>query len=407
MLASRRYPWLVVGLLWVVAVLNYLDRQMLATMRPAMIGDFEELRSASQYGYLLSIFLWIYAFMSPVAGWIADKTNKKWIIICSLLVWSFVTSSMAFASQYNQLYWLRAAMGLSEAFYIPAALALIADYHRAGSRSLAIGIHLSGVYMGQALGGLGAVISADYSWQSCFRFFGWIGIAYSILLIFLLKNPSQPKDPLPKPNQDNPWAAFRYLLIQFPFWLILLYFMVPSLPGWIIKNWLPTLFSEKTGIPMVQAGPWTTVIVAGASFVGVIGGGYLADRWIQKDLRGRIHTSVLGLLLTVPALIGIAFGQTATFYLLGGFCFGLGFGIFDANNMPILSQFVPARCRATAYGCMNLVGISAGALSTSVLGRSLEAGSVSGLIILLVVMILFVLILVWWYLQPRVKDYVE
>ena len=162
---SKRYPWIVVALLWAVALLNYMDRQMLSTMKPSMMIDISELQSATNFGYLMAIFLWIYGFMSPVSGIIADRINRKWLIVGSLFVWSAVTFAMGYAKTFDQLYWLRAALGVSEALYIPAGLSLIADYHSDKTRSLAIGIHMTGLYMGQALGGFGATIAAEFSWQ--------------------------------------------------------------------------------------------------------------------------------------------------------------------------------------------------------------------------------------------------
>ncbi|MBI5011157.1 MAG: MFS transporter, partial [Bacteroidia bacterium] len=125
----KNYPWVVVGLLWFVVMLNYIDRQMLSTMKPSMMIDIAELQTAANFGRLMAVFLWIYAFMSPVSGIIADRLNRKWLIVASLFIWSAVTLLMGFAGSFNQLYALRAVMGVSEAFYMPAGLALIADYH--------------------------------------------------------------------------------------------------------------------------------------------------------------------------------------------------------------------------------------------------------------------------------------
>jgi MFS transporter, ACS family, D-galactonate transporter len=133
---SKKYPWIVVGLLWVVALLNYMDRQMLSTMRPSMQIDIAELQSAANFGNLMAIFLWIYGFASPISGIIADRINRKWLIAGSLLVWSVVTYAMGFAATFEQLYWLRAVMGVSEALYIPAGLSLIADFHSSKTRAL-------------------------------------------------------------------------------------------------------------------------------------------------------------------------------------------------------------------------------------------------------------------------------
>ena len=138
-----RQAWLVVALLWPVALLNYLDRQMLATMGVSIKADIVELQSAAVYGQLMGAFLWVYAFASPLGGFVADRVNRKWLIVGSLAVWSGVTLLMGTAHDFSTLLWLRRAMGISEAFYVPAGLSLIADYHRGPTRSLAVGIHMA------------------------------------------------------------------------------------------------------------------------------------------------------------------------------------------------------------------------------------------------------------------------
>lgn len=127
---KKYYPWIVVALLWGVALLNYMDRQMLSTMKSAMMIDITELESATNFGRLMAVFLWIYGLMSPVAGMIADRINRKWLIVGSLFVWSFVTLMMGYSTDFNQIYILHAIMGVSEALYIPAGLSLITDYHQ-------------------------------------------------------------------------------------------------------------------------------------------------------------------------------------------------------------------------------------------------------------------------------------
>lgn len=187
---SKIYPWIVVGLLWGVALLNYMDRQMLSTMKDAMQVDIVELQSATNFGYLMAIFLWIYALMSPVSGVIADRMSRKWLIVGSLFVWSSVTYLMGIAETFNQIVFLRALMGVSEALYIPAGLSLIADYHTGKSRSLAVGIHMTGLYTGQAIGGFGATVADAFSWHTTFHWFGIIGIAYAVILMlfYMIKN---------------------------------------------------------------------------------------------------------------------------------------------------------------------------------------------------------------------------
>jgi MFS transporter, ACS family, D-galactonate transporter len=408
---SKSYPWIVVALLWVVALLNYMDRQMLSTMKPSMQVDISELQSATNFGYLMAIFLWIYGFMSPVSGVIADKFNRKWLIVGSLFVWSGVTYLMGYAETFNQLYWLRALMGVSEALYIPAGLSLIADYHSSKTRSLAIGIHMTGLYMGQALGGFGATIAAEFSWQQAFHTFGIIGIVYSVVLIVFLKEKiaisDTSADMIKTKNASSLFRGLGILLTNISFWIILFYFAIPSLPGWGIKNWLPTLFANNLNIDMAKAGPLSTITIAASSFLGVIFGGILSDRWVQKNLRGRIYTSAIGLGLTVPALLLIGFGDSL-FHIVGAaFCFGFGFGMFDANNMPILCQFVSAKYRATAYGLMNMTGVFAGAFITDLLGKSTDAGNLGKSFAMLSGIVLMALMIQLFFLRPKANDFVE
>lgn len=401
---NKIYPWVVVGLLWFVALLNYMDRQILSTMRPTIAQDIKALESAEVFGNLMAIFLWIYGFMSPVAGIVADKWNRKNIIVGSLFVWSGVTYLMSHATSYEQLYALRAVMGVSEALYIPAALALIADYHGDKTRSLAIGIHMTGFYFGQALGGFGATISSTYSWQHTFGLFGLIGVVYSLVLLFFLRETTHRTTVETVKEKTNIGKGLAVLLSNISFWVILLYFAIPSLPGWATKNWLPTLFSENLHIPMEQAGPLATITIAVSSFFGVILGGILSDRWIQKNIRGRIYTSAIGLALTIPAVFLIGYGHTVVAIVSAGIMFGFGFGMFDANNMPILCQFVPSKFRATAYGLMNMVGVFAGAYITKYLGASADDGKLGSDFALLALIVLAVLVLQLIVLKPKANE---
>lgn len=407
---SRIYPWIVVGLLWVVALLNYMDRQMLSTMREAMQIDISELESAVNFGRLMAIFLWIYGCVSPFAGAVADRISRKWIIVASLGVWSAVTMLMGYCTTFNQIYWLRALMGISEALYIPAALSLLADYFTGSARSLAVGIHMTGLYLGQAIGGFGATLAAAYSWQATFHWFGIIGIAYAVVLMLLLsdkraerKNPEE----FSVPSKKEPvWKSFALVFSNISFWVILFFFASSSLPGWSTKNWLPTLFADSLGIPMAQAGPISTITITASSFIGVLLGGSLSDKWVKKNLKGRIYTSAIGLALMIPTLVFIGLGSGMVAAVGAGVCFGVGYGMFDTNNMPILCQFVSAKHRATAYGIMNMTGVFAGAIITKVLGQWADNGNLGLGFALMSGVVAFALCLQIFVLKPS-SDNIE
>ena len=407
---KKWYPWLVVGLLWIVALLNYMDRQMLSTMQEAMKADIVELRKAEAFGALMAVFLWVYAVLSPFAGMVADKMSRKWLIVGSLVVWSAVTFIMGYASTFRQLYVLRALMGISEALYIPSALSLIADWHEGKSRSLAVGVHMTGLYVGQAVGGFGAFLAAALSWRMTFHWFGLVGVLYGLILILLLReNPSRErvKEPGngPKIKGESIFKGLGVVLGTWAFWVILIYCAVPSLPGWVTKNWLPTLFRDNLGISPERAGIISTLTIASASFAGVILGGRLSDSWVKKNLRGRVYTGAIGLGLTIPALILLGLGHSMAPLIGAGLLFGIGYGMFDANNMPILCQFISSRYRATAYGIMNMTGVAMGAIVTTLLGRWKDGGvslGVSFATLGLIVIVALILQLV--FLRPKTDN---
>lgn len=407
---SKIYPWIVVGLLWGVALLNYMDRQMLSTMKDAMQVDIVELQSATNFGYLMAIFLWIYALMSPVSGVIADRMSHKWLIVGSLFVWSSVTYLMGIAETFNQVVWLRALMGVSEALYIPAGLSLIADYHTGKSRSLAVGIHMTGLYTGQAIGGFGATVADAFSWHTTFHWFGIIGIAYAVILMLFLHDkkteilPTEKLQANPQKEKESVFTSLKSLLTNVAFWVILLYFAAPSLPGWATKNWLPTLFAENLDLPMSQAGPISTITIAVSSFIGVLIGGPLSDKWVQKNLRGRVYTGAIGLGLTIPSLLLLGFGHNLVAVVGAGLLFGIGYGIFDTNNMPILCQFVSHKQRATAYGVMNMIGVSAGAFITHLLGRWGDSGNLGAGFAMLAIVVAIALGVQLYFLRPKTDN---
>ena len=372
---QKIYPWIVVALLSVVAFLNYLDRQMLSTMQSAIGADIAELQQAQNFGRLMAIFLWVYAIVSPFAGSIADRLSRKWLIVGSLGVWSLVTLLMGHCQNFTQMYWLRGLMGVSEALYIPSSLSLIADYHAGKSRSLAVGLHMTGLYLGQAVGGFGAIFASALSWRMTFHWFGIVGVLYAVVLIFCLRekrttcHSERSEESVSSEESPSIFKSFGLIFSNIAFWVILFFFASTSLPGWATKNWLPTLFAQHIDGGMAVAGPVATITIALSSFIGVMIGGPLSDRWVKRNLKGRVYTSAIGLAMMIPALVLMGLGHGMVPAVASGLIFGLGYGMFDTNNMPILCQFVPSRLRATAYGLMNMVGVAMGALCTTLLGK--------------------------------------
>ena len=362
-----RHAWLVVGLLIPVALLNYLDRQMLASMKFSVMRDVPDIALEANWGAILATFKWVYAGLSPVGGYLADRYSRRHVIAGSLLVWSLVTWMTGHVSSYDQLLTTRALMGVSEAFYIPAALALIADVHRGPTRSRAVGLHQMGIYLGVIVGGFGGY-AADHpglGWRWAFDACGLVGMTYAVPLFVLLGKavPLTVPDDRPHASAAGPGRALRELLGNGSFLLLVAYFTLPALAGWIVRDWMPAILKAEFGIGQGLAGVSATLYWQLAAIAGAIGGGWLADRWMRRSPRGRINTSALSMAFIVPAMVGVGYAPgTGLLWVAIAFLilFGLGWGVFDANNMPILSQVVRPSLRATGYGIMNLVSISCG-----------------------------------------------
>jgi MFS family permease len=361
--SSPPTAWLVVALLVPVALLNYLDRQMLAAMKYSVMSDLPAIGSEANWGKILALFKWTYAVLSPVGGYLADRFSRRWVIALSLLVWSAVTWATGQVTSYEQLLWTRAVMGVSEAFYIPAALALIADFHPGDTRSRAVGLHQLGIYAGVILGGFSGY-AADHpnlGWRWMFGTCGLVGVLYALPLALWLRDA--PRDVGADRPRASPWAALAELGRSGSFWLLVLYFTLPALAGWIVRDWMPAVLKAEFGIGQGQAGVSATLYWMVASIVGAVLGGWLADRWMRWTVRGRIYTSALGMATIVVAMLGVGYApQTKQLWVAVLFLilFGLGWGFFDCNNMPILCQIIRPHLRASGYGIMNMVSISCG-----------------------------------------------
>lgn len=362
--------WLVVALLFFIGALNYLDRIMITTMRSSITDAMP--MSDAQFGLLTSAFLWTYGILSPFAGFLADKFNRSRVVIVSLFVWSIVTWLTAYSRTFEQLLVTRILMGISEACYIPAALALIADYHRNSTRSLATGIHMTGIMVGSSLGFLGGMLAENHTWNYVFIFFGIVGVVYSLVVALVLRDP--PKDSVNtvserSENKIDFFVGIANLFKSGSFLLMLGYWGLFGIVSWMIMGWLPTYYKEHFNLSQGIAGLYATGYLYPASIVGLLLGGFLADRWSRTNRFARIYVPAIGLCIAAPCIFiasGTAFLPLA---ILAFMLYSVARSFGDANMMPMLCMVVDPRYRATGYGVLNF-------FSTIIGGIALYTGGV-------------------------------
>lgn len=362
------YAWTVVGLLWVVSMLNYFDRLLIASMREPIKESIT--MSDAQFGLLTTVFLFVYGFLSPFGGYFADRYSRKKVVIISLLVWSSVTLWTGFVTSYAEMLTARALMGISEACYIPAAVALIMDYHKGSTRSLASGILMSGLYAGMALGGAGGYIAEYWGWRTGFQLFGVFGIVYTVFLIFFLKDT--PKEAITDnrrltssdkgEHKAGMVEIIRNLFGSRSYWIIIFYGSLLGMTFWVIYAWLPTYFRDGFNLSLGAAGISATAFIQAASFVGVIVGGIIADRWSRRSIKGRIFVPAIGFILGGPFLFLMATTPVFSIAIASIIMFGLAKGFHDANFMPIICQVVDKRYQATGYGIMSFFSVIIGGI---------------------------------------------
>lgn len=360
--------WLIVALLAIVGCLNYLDRIMITTMRVSIVDAIP--MTDAQFGLLTSVFLWVYGIASPFAGFLADKFNRSKVIMASLFLWSLVTWLTAYSTTFNHLLATRALMGISEACYIPAALSLIVDYHRSTTRSLAVGIHMVGIMIGSGLGFVGGWVAERHHWNTIFIILGVFGIVYAFLLAFLLKDAPQSQVDSPSEKTEDKVTFFHSVKVLFKlrsYIFVLIAWGLLGTVAWLVVGWLPTYFQEHFHLSQGMAGLYATGYLYPAAIVGLLLGGYWADRWSRSNPRARILVPAIGLCIAAPSIFIASYTGILSVAVICFMLYYLTKSFIDANMMPILCLITYSRYRATGYGILNL-------LATVIGGIGLYAG---------------------------------
>jgi MFS family permease len=353
--------WLVVALLWGVALLNYLDRQVIFSLFPLLQRDLQA--TPLQLGLISTVFLTLYGLLSPFAGYLADRAGRVRVILISLAVWSAATWLTAHVHSMTEMLWTRALMGISEAFYLPAGLALIADWHTARTRSLATGLHQTGLYTGIVLGGTWGGWMGDHAgWRPAFQTLGIVGVVYLLVLLFALR-----AKPFADAREDL-LQSFSSLFRSHAFRPLLIAFTAVSVANWILYTWLPLFLYERFHMSLTSAGFSATFYIQAASYAGVILGGIVSDRWAVRSNRARIYCQMVGLSLSAPFLVLLSLTKLEPVLIAVLVTYGLGRGIFDCNTMPAVREILPPHLSATAYGILNMTSCLAGGLAAATAG---------------------------------------
>ena len=353
------YRWFVVALLWLVCFFNYADRQAIYSVFPLLKSEMG--LTDVQLGIVGASFMWVYAAAAPLAGAIADRFARKTIVVGGLIAWSLVTVATALSTQYSHLVVYRALEGLGEAFYFPASMSMLSDYHGPDTRSRAMSIHQSSVYAGTIAGGsVAGAMAQSMGWRSSFYLFGSLGAVLGLVLIVWLKEPARGTPGTSTPLRSTGVTA----ILKMPMVLILMaVFVGANFVASIVLTWMPSFLYTKFGMSLAAAGFSSTAYLQIASVVGVITGGVLADRLAQRHRAGRMITQALGLLAAVPFVVvtGWTLSVPALVVALAGFGYFKGF--YDANIWASLHDVVPVERRATAVGLMNAVGWIGGGIA--------------------------------------------
>jgi MFS family permease len=351
---------------------------------------------------LTSVFLWVYGGLNLFAGFLGDRFSRSRVIIVSMVAWSAVTLLTACARTFTELLIMRTLMAVSETLYMPAAVALITDYHRGPTRSLATGIHMTGIYIGCSLAGFGGWLAERRSWNFAFTVVGLAGLAYSVLLVFLLRDAPREEERATSGEATGAAHGFGTALASLfssgSFILVLIFYGLLGCVEWLILGWMPFFLQGHFHLRQGAAGISATGFINVAALVGGLVGGAWADRWSRTNARGRIWVPAIGLLAAGPGIWMTGEGTGFAFAMLGLTLYGLCVAFTESNMMPMLCLITNPRYRAMSFGSVNLANTMGGGLAIYVAGVLMDArvdlgtimAATSGGLILCAILLFFV-----------------
>ncbi len=353
--------------------INYVDRQIVFSIYPALRTDLGF--SDVQLGLVGSIFTWIYSFCMPFTGRLADILPRQLLIAGSIVLWSLATLGTGQSGSVGEFLGWRAAMGITESLYVPAALGLLASLHPGATRSKALSIHVTAQFAGIIFGGWFGGYMADYwGWRKGFFGLATAGLIFSVILYLALRRTAS----IAPPSSAVP-SSPRDLLGSKSFLTLTAAFFAFSMMLWMLYAWLPSFLHDRHGLSMTQSGLTATLYLQISSAIGVLSGGVLADAWAKRFVPARLVLASLGMILAAP-FAWMIFTTTSLFALqVATAAFGLFGGLFIANLYSGAYDVVSSRNYGFAAGVLNLSGGFAGGSAIFLAGQLKQSFGIDGL----------------------------
>ena len=346
------YPWVLIGLLWLVAFLNAADRNILIAVLPELKTEFG--LTNSQLALLGSVFFWVYAVGAFIAGRIGDSVRRTRVIIVGLIFWSVATGMSALATGFALLLAMRGLVAVGESAYYPTATALIGDWHRPAMRSRALSIHQTAVFAGAGLGAVATgYIAQLLSWHAPFLIFGVIGLLHAVVLWRFLKDAPIKHTAV---EADKPADPIGIVLRIPPAVMLCVIFALATGASTGLTFWAPFYVNKELGLNLADSAWVGAATINIAGFLSVPLGGLLADTLAKKTPIGRFHTLAIGLGLAAILLLPLLGVRTALGIGMVLVATSVAKGLFDGCIYAAMHDVVPPHARATAVGMMTMIG---------------------------------------------------
>ena len=400
---AKWYKWEVLALLWVAFFLNQADRQVFNVVLPLIRDDLH--LTDMEVGLIATIFNLVFAILVPISGYVGDRLSRKWIIVCSIILWSGATMLTGLSNGVLLFIIFRStATGMGEAMFGPANYAMLADYHTK-TRAAAMSIHQTAYYLGVIVSGfIAGYVGERWGWRNAFYIFGAVGVIHGLVLIFRLKDKNREKG---AEKEKVKFFESMRVLFQVPTALILTIAfsgLIFVLTGYL--TWTPTYLHERFSMSLAEAGFNSMFYTHIAAFIGVLLAGRLSDKFAARKPSARVLMQGVGLLCAVPfiVLMGHSAGLASVFIGFAGFGFARAF--FDANTYPVLYDVIPEKYHASAAGVMQMTGFAVGSLSPVILGAMKpHIGLSMGISLLSVVWVVCGILLLVAYKFTFKRDY--